>query len=83
MFSLNALGIIESPYVLTIALSTTALGTLIPILKENGMFGTRFGRFAFAAGAGGEMAPIVAMALFLRTVLVSTAFSVPSPQECC
>lgn len=60
-------GIVDSPVVLAIGLTTTALGTLIPILKENGMLGGKFGRYAFAMGAVGELGPILAMALFLGT----------------
>ncbi|MCU1480033.1 MAG: sodium/hydrogen exchanger [Subtercola sp.] len=67
VFLLYAVHIVDSPIVLTIALSTTALGTLIPILKEQGIFDTRFGRYVIATGAVGELAPIIAMALFLGT----------------
>ena len=64
---LYSAGIAHSPVVVTIALTTTALGTLLPILRENGMIGGRFGRYLFAAGAAGELGPIVLMALFLGT----------------
>jgi Kef-type K+ transport system membrane component KefB len=74
VFALYALGVVQSPIVLTIALSTTALGTLIPILKEHGMFETKFGRYILATGAVGELAPIIAMALFLGTRGTIAAF---------
>jgi Kef-type K+ transport system membrane component KefB len=45
--------------------TTTALGTLLPILRDNDMLGGRFGRYVFASGAVGELGPIVAVALFL------------------
>jgi Kef-type K+ transport system membrane component KefB len=64
---LYALGWVTSPVVVAIALTTTALGTLLPILRDNDMLGGRFGRYVFASGAVGELAPIVAMALFLGT----------------
>lgn len=48
-----------------LALTTTALGTLLPILHDNGMLGGRFGRNVLAAGAVGELFPIVAISLFL------------------
>ncbi len=48
-----------------LALTTTALGTLLPILQDNEMLGGRFGRFVLAAGAVGELFPIVAISLFL------------------
>ena len=46
-------------------LTTTALGTLLPILRENDMLSGRFGRYVFAAGAVGELGPILAMAILL------------------
>ena len=64
---LYAAGWVSSPVVVAIALTTTALGTLLPILRDNDMLGGPFGRYVFAAGAVGELAPIVAMALFLGT----------------
>ena len=48
-----------------IALTTTALGTLLPILREQNMLAGAFGRFIFAAGAVGELLPILAISLFL------------------
>jgi Kef-type K+ transport system membrane component KefB len=56
---------IEDFAILVIALTTTALGTLLPILRENQMLGGRLGRYFFAAGAVGEIAPILAIAVFL------------------
>ena len=64
---LYAAGWVDSPAVVAIALTTTALGTLLPILRDNDMLGGRFGRYVSAAGAVGELGPIVAMALFLGT----------------
>jgi Kef-type K+ transport system membrane component KefB len=65
--TLYAAGVVHSPVVASIALTTTALGTLLPILRENDMLGGAFGSYVFAAGAVGELAPILAMALFLGT----------------
>jgi Kef-type K+ transport system membrane component KefB len=48
-----------------LALTTTALGTLLPILHDNDMLGGRFGRHVMAAGAVGELFPIIAISLFL------------------
>jgi Kef-type K+ transport system membrane component KefB len=48
-----------------LALTTTALGTLLPILHDNDMLGGKFGRYIVAAGAVGELFPIVAISLFL------------------
>jgi len=48
-----------------LALTTTALGTLLPILHDNDMLHGQFGRYVLAAGAVGELFPIVAISLFL------------------
>ncbi len=48
-----------------LALTTTALGTLLPILRDNDMLGGRFGEYVYAAGAVGELFPIVVIAVFL------------------
>jgi Kef-type K+ transport system membrane component KefB len=48
-----------------LALTTTALGTLLPILHDNDMLGGKLGRHILAAGAVGELFPIVAISLFL------------------
>ncbi len=48
-----------------LALTTTALGTLLPILHDNKMMDGRFGRYVLAAGAVGELFPIIAISLFL------------------
>ena len=58
-------GIINDFLGIAIALTTTALGTLLPILRDAGMLDRPVGPFIFAAGAVGEFLPIVAMALFL------------------
>jgi Kef-type K+ transport system membrane component KefB len=50
---------------IALALTTTALGTLLPILSENEMLGGQFGRYVLAAGAVGELFPILATSLFL------------------
>lgn len=50
-----------------IALTTTAFGTLVPILHERGLVGTRIGKAIFAYGTWGELCPIIVIALILST----------------
>ena len=50
-----------------IALTSTALGTLLPILRDNGSLGGRFGTYFMGAGAWGEFGPIISIAVFLST----------------
>lgn len=51
----------------TIALTTTAIGALMPILKERGLMGTRMGSSILSYGTWGELGPVIAMALLLST----------------
>ncbi len=55
----------RAPLMLTLALCTTALGTLLPVLRDAGQLDSGFGRMFLAAGTVGEVAPIVAMSLLL------------------
>lgn len=50
-----------------IALTTTALGTLLPILQERGLMDTRIGTEILAYGTWGELLPVLAMTLLLST----------------
>ncbi|MFF3641695.1 cation:proton antiporter [Streptomyces sp. NPDC002564] len=47
------------------ALTSTALGTVLPILRDSGDLQGRFGTVMMAFGAVGEFGPIVAMAVLL------------------
>ena len=62
---LEQAGLVRDFLPIAIALTTTALGTLLPILHDNDMLGGVFGRYVMATGAVGELFPIMAIALFL------------------
>lgn len=47
------------------ALTSTALGTVLPILRDNGDLRGRFGTVMSAFGAVGEFGPVIAVALLL------------------
>jgi Kef-type K+ transport system membrane component KefB len=64
---LAAAGVIVSFLYVGSAMATTAIGTLIPILRDNGELKTRFGTFLLAAGAVGEFGPILLITLVLST----------------
>jgi Kef-type K+ transport system membrane component KefB len=49
------------------AMSTTAIGTLIPVLHDAGELKTRFGTYLLAAGAMGEFGPILLITLVFST----------------
>ena len=50
-----------------IALTTTALGTLLPILRERNLLDTPIGNAILSYGTWGELCPVIAMALLLST----------------
>ena len=62
---LGAAGYVKDYVPVGLALTTTALGVLLPILRDNSMLGGEFGRFVSAAGTVGELFPILVIAVFL------------------
>jgi Kef-type K+ transport system membrane component KefB len=66
-FGLQGCGIVHSGLIVGAALTTTALGTLMPILRDARELPTRFGAYAVASGAVGEFAPIILIALVLSS----------------
>lgn len=55
----------EAAVIIGVALCSTALGTLLPILRDAGELRTPFGRSVSAVGAVGEFGPLVAISIFL------------------
>jgi Kef-type K+ transport system membrane component KefB len=53
-FGLQGCGLVDSGFIVGAALSTTALGTLMPILCDARELSTRFGAYAVASGAVGN-----------------------------
>jgi Kef-type K+ transport system membrane component KefB len=64
-FALVSAGLARDTVVVGLALTTTAMGTLAPILRDAGVTDTRFGAYITAIGTVGEFGPIVAVALLL------------------
>jgi Kef-type K+ transport system membrane component KefB len=64
---LAAAGIIDSFLYTGSAMATTAIGTLIPILRDNRELQTKFGTYLLAAGGAGEFGPVLLVTLFLST----------------
>jgi Kef-type K+ transport system membrane component KefB len=62
---LGSAGYIRDFVPVGLALTTTALGTLLPILQDNHMLAGPFGRYVLAAGAVGELLPTIAISVFL------------------
>ncbi len=60
-------GFVDAFVPVALGMTTTALGTLLPILRENDMLGGTLGPNILAAGAVGEFLPVVGIAIFLGT----------------
>jgi Kef-type K+ transport system membrane component KefB len=69
----------DSPFgvavVLGLAVTSTAVGTLLPIIKANGELDSPLGRGVLTHGAVGELGPVLAMSLLLsmRSLAASVA----------
>jgi Kef-type K+ transport system membrane component KefB len=64
-YTLHALGLDASGWLLGIALTTTALGTLVPILSDAGLLSLPVGSAVLGTGVSGEFWPIVVISVFL------------------
>ncbi len=58
---------------MALALTTTAIGTLLPVLRDSGVLTSPLGRYALAVGSVAEFGPIALIALFLggNSILIS------------
>ena len=81
VFALATVITIRAEVAVAIAVTSTALGTLLPILAERGLLDTPLGRTVLNHGAFGELCPVVAMAILLGSrgavgsLLVLTLFA--------
>ncbi|MEY2755792.1 MAG: hypothetical protein RJB65_2150, partial [Actinomycetota bacterium] len=79
-FGLHALDLTSGVRFVAVCLTTTAVGTLLPILGDSGVLRTRFGLHCMTSGAVGEIGPIIAISVALtggapaHTALVLLAF---------
>ena len=65
---LDRIGLDAEWWLLGVALCTTALGTLVPILSDAGVLGTPLGHATLGTGVAGEFWPIVFISVFLTGV---------------
>ncbi len=78
---LGLTGAVHAEIAVAIALVSTALGVLLPILRDSGQLTTPFGATILNHGAVGELGPVIAMAVLLGTrgalksLLVLVAFA--------
>jgi Kef-type K+ transport system membrane component KefB len=62
---LRAAGFLDAPIMIATALATSAIGTLLPILRDSGELKTRFGKLVLGAGAVGELGPVLVVSVVL------------------
>lgn len=67
-FGGQAMGLFPAAGFVAIAVATTAIGALMPILKDGGLLKPPYGPFVLASGAVGEALPLVALSLVLAGV---------------
>src|SRR5262249_48289469 len=61
---LHTVGVVKSPLLLGIALSATAVGIVIPVLKDAGQVSSAFGQVVIAGASIAEIATIILLSLF-------------------
>ena len=64
-YALWEIGFVKDLAGIAIALTSTALGTLLPVIRDRGLLHSEFGTYFMGAGALGEFGPILAIALLL------------------
>jgi Kef-type K+ transport system membrane component KefB len=64
-FGLEAAGVEASGWLIAVAVATTALGTLVPILSDAGVLRSPLGQNTLGSAVAGEFWPIVVISLFL------------------
>ena len=72
-FALEAAGVGASGWLIAVAVATTALGTLMPILSDAGVLRSPLGQNTLGAAVAGEFWPIVVISLFLTGAHATTA----------
>ncbi len=65
--SLNAVGWVQQPLLIAVALSATSLGLVVPVLKDAGQSASTVGQVAIAAATVADFAAIVVLSFFFST----------------
>jgi Kef-type K+ transport system membrane component KefB len=61
---LRAGGLVRSPLFVAIVLAATSLGVIVPVLKDSGNIGSRFGQLVIAAASIADFGAIILLSLF-------------------
>jgi Kef-type K+ transport system membrane component KefB len=66
MLLFHSIGLLQAPILLAaVAVSTTALGIVAPILRNSGLIDTEFGKLLLSASAMGEFGPLMVITFLL------------------
>jgi Kef-type K+ transport system membrane component KefB len=63
-YGLKGVGLIQSPLFVAITLAATALGILIPLLKDSGLLASAFGQMVVAAASIADFGTVIILSLF-------------------
>jgi Kef-type K+ transport system membrane component KefB len=77
-FALDLAGLVSRPLFLAIVLMSTSAGLLLPLLKDAGEEGTRFGQLVMTAAALAEVGPIILLSLLFSATSKTSAERVAS-----
>ena len=72
-YGMKMAGLIHAPLFLGIVLSATALGLIIPILKDSGEIATDFGQLIVAAASIADFGTVILLSFFFSREAASTA----------
>ena len=71
-YALGAVGLVERPLFVAIVLAATALGVVLPILKDSGESEGEFGQLVIAAATIADFATIILLSLFFSREATAT-----------
>ncbi len=71
-YGLKSAGVVQTPLFIAIVLAATALGLIVPILKDSGEIATDFGQLVVAAASISDFGTVVLLSLFFSREAAST-----------
>jgi hypothetical protein len=75
---LGRYGVVVNDIAVAIAVTSTALGTLLPMLRDHGLPGTSVGSSVRRHGGWGELGPVVAIAALLGARGPALSLAIPA-----
>ena len=67
-FVLLRMGLVRSPWMMALIMSTTSLGVVMPVLKEQGLIGGRFGQTILIASLVADFATMLLITVVVATI---------------